>query len=315
MPRAERIAKAADPKLWADAALDGWWRARAEPEPRLAPTWPLDPAELASVRLRWPAEHGWPLAPTWLDPLERGLARWVVLERAELPQPPSRVALAELVVDGKARSIAIDYSDHMPLDEGIADACDLYFKMQHQAEGYGRDNVVPGGYIGRDVYPYLGRLRRLRARRQFRYDVYGRFVVNEAKPLRRRGVELLVAQSTFRYEGGVGLVRFTRSLREAAQARVCVDLPGRGADDYLAVGVCVVAAPPRTRFPVPLEDGVHVAFTRPDLSDLVELCAHYVSDETGRERLAAGAADYFDRYLHREQLAAYYLRTALDRLR
>jgi hypothetical protein len=318
--RTERIAKAASPGLWRDLAIEAWWRARPDASPAVKPTWPLAADELDGVRVRWPAEPGWPLATTWLDPVVRGLARWVKVDHHPIPQPESRVAVTELVVDGRAHRLAIDYSDFMPIDERLADECSLYFKMQYQAEGYGRDNVLPGGYIGRDVYPFLGRLRALRAREAFRFDVYGRFGVNDAKPLRRRGVELLREQTRFAYEGGDRIVRYSRSLREAAQARVCVDLPGRGdlcfrLVDYLAVGACVVAAPQRTRLHVPLVDGEHVAFARPDLSDLVQLCAFYLAGEDARERLGRGAASFFDRYLHRDQLTAYYLRTALDRLR
>jgi hypothetical protein len=320
MVRTQRLKKAADPELWRDVAVESWWRARTGTPPQAPPTWPLDPDELAGVVVRWPSQPGWPLATTWLDPVVRGLAHWVRVELHPIPQPESRVAVAELVVDGAAHRIAVDYSDYMPIDEAIADAVPVYLKMHYQAEGYGRDNVVPGGYIGRDVYPYLGRARALRARRAFHYDVYGRFSVNDAKPLRRRGVALLRRQRDFAYEGGARIVRYSRSLREAAQARVCVDLPGRGdfcfrLVDYLAVGACVVSVQPRTRLHVPLVDRIHVAFARPDLSDLVELCALYLDDEAARERLAAGGAEFFDRYLHRDQLTAYYLRTALDVLR
>lgn len=57
---------------------------------------------------------------------------------------------------------------------------------------------------------------------------------------------------------------------------------------------------------------------RDDLSDLGDVCARLVRDTGEQERLARGARDYFDRYLHRRQLGAYYLSeicNALDRAR
>jgi hypothetical protein len=65
---------------------------------------------------------------------------------------------------------------------------------------------------------------------------------------------------------------------------------------------------------VPLIDGEHVALAREDLSDLVEVCARYVDADGERERLGRQAREFFDRYLHRDQVAAYYLHTCLERL-
>lgn len=74
----------------------------------------------------------------------------------------------------------------------------------------------------------------------------------------------------------------------------------------------MVSVRPRNLLHVPLVDGEHVAFARPDLSDLVELCRYYLEHDEEREAMGRRAREYFDRYLHREQLASYYLSRASD---
>ena len=309
-----RLEKAADPRLWQDIGLEGWWRARPHPDAPREPSWPLDAAALAETCVRWPRRYGWPLADTWLDPIRRGLERWVHVETADIDQPYKSVALVHLVLDGGSHEIALDFSDFMPLEDEAVRRCPLYFKMQHAREGYGHANVVPGGYISRDVYPYLARARSRRDRRDFEHDVYGRFSPN--RPLRRLALEALTSQSAFAYAGGSGIVRYSRSLREAAAAKVCIDLPGRGdfcfrLIDYLAIGSCVVGPAHRTVLHVPLVAGEHLVLVQEDMSDLVDVCAFYVDHDDARERIARQARDLFDRYLHREQIAAYYLHTCL----
>jgi Glycosyl transferases group 1 len=103
---------------------------------------------------------------------------------------------------------------------------------------------------------------------------------------------------------------YTQYLREIAGSRVCTDLPGEGPFtyrlvEYLAVGSCIVAYPHKARLHVPLRDREHIAYTKEDLSDLVELCDYFLRNPLERHRLAANAQSFFDRYLHRDQLAAY----------
>ncbi len=78
--------------------------------------------------------------------------------------------------------------------------------------------------------------------------------------------------------------------------------------DYLAVGACVVRPEPTVRLPINLVDGEHVVYCARDLSDLGDVCAQLVRDDEQRERIARNARDYFDRYLHRDRLGAYYVR-------
>ncbi len=97
-----------------------------------------------------------------------------------------------------------------------------------------------------------------------------------------------------------------------------IDVPGEDPVsyrlvEYMAVGACIVAYPHKARLHVPLVDREHLAYTKEDLSDLVELCAHYLDHPEERERLVANSRAYFDKYLHRDQLSAYHLHEVLAR--
>jgi spore maturation protein CgeB len=59
---------------------------------------------------------------------------------------------------------------------------------------------------------------------------------------------------------------------------------------------------------------MHYVAVKDDLSDLVDVCRYYLSREAERAEIARSGRDFFDRYLHCDQLAAYYLRTVMDRL-
>ncbi|HWP35158.1 MAG TPA: glycosyltransferase [Thermodesulfobacteriota bacterium] len=285
----------------------------------MPPTWPLDPARLRGVRVRWPAVYEWPPARLWVEPIRQGLARHVPVEPAPVAQPYKGIVLFELVAGGRLLDVAIDYADHPRVDERCVQRVGLYFKMQYLADGYRWPHVLPGGYVPRSprLYRYLPRLRALRDRRPPRLDVYGRFGVQFAGDLRRRVVERLAADPRFRYGGGLGLVRYSRSLREAARAKVCIDLPGKGdlcfrLIEYLAIGACVIGPPHRTRLHVPLTAGTHLVYARADLADLTDLCVRYLERDDLRERLYRASREFFDRYLHRDQLAAYYLHCGLE---
>jgi hypothetical protein len=67
-------------------------------------------------------------------------------------------------------------------------------------------------------------------------------------------------------------------------------------------------------FHVPLVDGKHIIFAKPDLSNLTNLCEQYLHNFEERERIANNARDFFDQYLHRDQIAAYYLNEFLNRV-
>ena len=152
--------------------------------------WEVSTDELKDVSVRWPSAYQWPTARLWVDSLLYGLRKRVRVEFAPLAQPYRGTVIFQFVVRGKAHDVAIDYSDYPEINEESAGRCAVYFKMQHQREGYGRENVLPGGYVcdGRKIYLHLARLRRLRDRREFDFDVYGRFSTEFAGETRRRAV-------------------------------------------------------------------------------------------------------------------------------
>jgi hypothetical protein len=219
-------------------------------------------------------------------------------------------------MDGVMRLIAIDKSDHQRVDPADAAEVDLYFKMQYHREGYGLPNVVPGGYVPRslELYRYLRLLRARRNRHFFTQDVYGRFGPDFALDKRSKAIDLLRRQTAFRYTGGLSKVRYSQYLHEIARSKVCIDLPGNGPFcfrffDYMAVGACIIAYPHEAQLPIPLVDGTHIVYMREDMSDLRDLCMYYLENNAERERLCRNAQLYFDRHLHFESLASYYLST------
>ena len=284
--------------------------------------WRIDPDELSDVMIRWPATYQWPTARIWVDTLLYGFKNRARVEFADLPQPYRGTVIFQFVVNGRAHDVAIDYSDYAEVNLESVARCALYFKMQHSRAGYEHENVLPGGYVcgGRKIYLHLSRLRRLREAQQFQFDVYGRFSTEFAAETRRRAVELLSEQTKFRFEGGLKKVRYLDFLKEVARAKICIDLPGEGdlcfrLINYLAVGACIVGPPPRASLHAPLVDRFHVAYTKPDLSDLVEVCSYYLENDEAREEMSRNSRRFFDEYLHKDNLTAYYLRSCLDRLK
>jgi glycosyl transferase family 1 len=309
---AHKLRVAATPATWSDLGTNLSLRAHGRYVGRQDLSWPVSPDALRGIELSWPDRYPWAPQAQWLEPLHAGLSQFVPIERVRLQQPRSKgIVLLRLRVGGESHPIAVDYSDYPPIDEELARAVPLYFKMQHRRGGYGIPSVRPGGYpASARLYSLLGGARRIRAATRPRPVVYGRFTPNN--DVRRRAVGLLEAQTRFPVEGGLGLRRYGRFLAESAHAAVCLDLPGRGPlcfrlIDYLAVGCCVVTLEPEASLHVPLEDGVQLAYVSPDLSNLVDVCEGLLADAERRARMRTAAADFFDRYLESRQLASYYL--------
>jgi hypothetical protein len=238
---------------------------------------------------------------------------------ADIDQPFERVLIAHLVIGGRTHRIAIDYSDSPELSPAAAASTSLFFKLQHKREGYGLDNVLPGGFVPNSerLYAYLPLVRRSRAARRFTFDAYGSFSAGYASRIRAQAIDALTTQRQFAFGGGWTVVRYSGFLSRVAHSKVCIDLPGNGPFcfrliDYLAVGSCIVGPPHGTVLHVPLVDGEHVVYTEPSLSNLVELTAELVADEPRRERLAHNARNFFDRFLDARQLTAYYLAKSLE---
>ncbi len=286
------------------------------------PDWALSPSDLRSMVVRWPAKYEWDPARDWVNILLQGFKEHLKVEIvSDIPQPYLGTVVFQLARNGKVYDVAIGYSDYMPIDENCAKQCDLYFKMQYLRGGYGDPKVIPGGYVpeGSKIYFQIPKLRKLRDQKNYLYDVYGRFGLNAAREIRERAINILNKQDQFQFEGGMKAVSYTEFLREVAQSKICIDLPGQGdfcfrLINYMAVGACIVAYPHGTDLQVPLINGKHLVYCKPDYSDLVDICQYYLEHDEEREAMAMNSRKFFDLYLHKDNLVRYYLRMMVDRL-
>jgi len=296
------------PATWKALATDTVWHARALHDSQ------TEANHIATaVRVGWPRSYQHRNAGAAVRPLLQGFRGLAPVECKPIPQPYEGIVLFDVEHYGTVAQVAIDYFDATELNARCLSHVSLYFKFQYRRGGYGRPDVVPGGYVEPKafLYRHTPRLRQLRSREP-RCDVFGRFGLRYGADVRRDAITRLSQQRRFGYAGGTRLVPYGQALREAARAKVVVDLPGNGPFcyrlvDYLAIGCCIVAYPHRTTLPVPLEPGRHLCYVREDLADLVDVCASLVLDDDRRDTIGRNAACYFDDHLHYHQLAKYYL--------
>lgn len=301
---------------WLELAIEAYWKNGFRTLQQPVTTYPLNPERLSQVTVHWPAKYEWKHTARWLDPLIDGFRRYVRVKKKEIPQVP-KIILTEFLYRGRIYPIVIDQSDYLDsINEEWAARSLLYFKMQYASEGYSVNTILPGGFVPHDgslyhYLPYLREIREKKEKKSYRYDVYSRFSFEFAKDTRKK-IDTIISCQDFKRGGGPSLVRYSQFLREVAQSKICIDVPGN-ADvccrlvDYLAVGACIIGLKPRTVFQEPLIDRKHIVFAKPDLSDLVSLCKYYLEHQLERDQIAQNARDFFDKYLHRDQIAAYYL--------
>lgn len=282
-------------------------------------------AELEGVSIRWPAVLQKAEWHTWVEPLYYGLRARVPVVVQEVAQELRGTVVIELCRGNRSYRVGLNTSDYPNLvhvkGNGGASPLSLEFKMQFRTGGYGVANIVPGGYVSDTVLVdwYARGPSRLRREQRFAYDVYGRFGLEFATEIRARAIGTLRSQSRVQFYGGDTKVSFREFLGEIARSRVCIDLPGNGPFcfrlvNYLAVGACVISPPHGLSMPVPLIDRTHIVYTRPDMSDLIDLCEQYVEDNDAREAIVEASRSYYRRNLYWRSLSDYYLRTMLDKL-
>jgi hypothetical protein len=241
---------------WQSLARDAAWRARYPAfESPVAATWALPHDSSGDVRVRWPEKYRWDPTWVWVETIRQGLALKVPVSVEDVPQRHHGHVIFEVVFGDRTVEGVIDWRDSHGIIEEVAEVSPVLFKMQYREDGYGRENVVPGGFTPGNpkLYRYLIALRRRQdaARRE---GVYARFSPNSE--VRTKATDALRRQDRFRYVSG-GLQPYTTYLHESAGAAICIDLPGRGdlcfrLVDYLAMGVCIVRPKGETRLHVPL---------------------------------------------------------------
>jgi hypothetical protein len=315
-----RLAQAGRWSTIQSLVLEARWRLRrpppGPPEPPLRSRRPLP-----ALRVVWPEQYGWPPQASWVEPIRLGLEPLVEVRREQLVAREHGVVPFRVESGRRQLSVALNYGDDPVLDPTLLSIYDLVFKMQYLQEGYGSERVVPGGFVpnGLVLYRYLPHLRALRDRGRRTADAYGRFDLRKSIEIRRHAVRLLQEQRSFRYRGGFRRVRYAKGLAEAAQARVCIDLPGLGPlcfrlVDNLAIGVPIVSPAHACRLHVPLVPGVHIAYCEPDVGDLVDVVEDVLADPGRADALAREARAFFDRHLHYRALGDYYLATCIEHL-
>lgn len=283
--------------------------------------WAVDRVALSGTRIHWPARLGWWHAWSWVEPIYYGFRARVPVKVVDIPQRLRGTVVFELIHNRSIYRVGVNCADdpeRVHANKGNS-GIDLEFKMQYRNGGYGERKVVPGGYVGNSMLVdwYARAPKRVRDRQEFRWDVYGRFGTSFATEVRSKAVEMLKSQKHIQFFGGLRTVNFRTFLSEIARSRVCIDLPGNGPFcfrlvNYLAVGACVVSVPHATTMPVPLVDRKHIVYTRPDMSDMVELCERYANDEVARESIMRAGREYYLKNLYWRSLGDYYLRTMLE---
>lgn len=293
-------------------------------QPAVDCPWKVDKEEIDAVEIHWPRKLEWKYAMGWVEPLFHGFRARVPVRLVDLPRENLEgTTVIEFRRSGRTYRVALNCSDY-PEVVHIADAraaLDLEFKMQFRNGGYGDQRIVPGGFVANSMLIdwYVGGRRRERDRQNFDWDVYGRFGREFATEVRAKAVNMLEGQRRFHFYGGLRKVSFSKFLGEIARSRVCIDLPGNGPFcfrlvNYLAVGACIVSPPHAAIMPVPLVDRRHIVYTKPDMSDMIDLCDQYVNDAPAREAIVKHSREYYRQHLYWRSLSDYYLRTMLDRL-
>jgi hypothetical protein len=294
------------------------YRLRARPV--LTPTtWPLREDDRRRIVVNWPTTYEWPGAAPIVSAIKAGLEGIGVIRLAPVPQPYKSVVMLECLVDGRSFNVALDYYDKADfISESALAQSHLYFKCQYASAGYSDNRIIPGGYpvTFAVFYKYLDVLRtNVGATKSI--DIVGRFGYSFQRELRSRAVALLSDQEGLNYRGAGGKVRYSSFLREIATSRLALHLPGNGpfthrVAEFLGLGTCMLSLRFPVELQVPLEPGVHYVEIADDLGDLVEKTRYYLDHHEERERIAVAGRDFFDQYLHCDQLAGYHLRCILD---
>jgi hypothetical protein len=286
-----------------------------------SPTWSLSREELSTISVVWPRSYEWNGVAVIVETIKDALQRAGVLREENTPQIHRGVVMLGCTIAGSWHNVVLDYHDyHNDINQHALERCSLYIKAQYRSGGYGDARIVPGGYtvMSRRYYRYYLPFRHYGNRRRD-FNIVGRFGYAFQETIRRRAVEILSADPSLGFVGGGAKVRYCRFMRECANAKLSLHMPGNGPFTYrvvefLGLGSCMVSLRFATELHVPLLPGVHYVEVADDLSDLADKVRFYLRHDKERTRIASAGREYFDRYLHADHVAAYYLHTMLARL-
>ncbi len=215
------------------------------------------------------------------------------------PQLPS--SLPVILVDGGDQpEVGGDFlrtgSRHSMSDLEKIRPFDLIFKREYLDQHKNNSRLVSFPMsMNMDCLPRAENLKK-------KYDVS--FWAVESDPIRTRALTLLQTQFDCQSNGTTLNQTFRKYARkgqfylaELARCKVVLNVRGVGWDtlrywECPAMGVFMVTQKPRILIPNDFQNNVHVVHCKDDLSDLVEICQHYLTHETERETIARAAHEH-----------------------
>lgn len=198
---------------------------------------------------------------------------------------------------------------------------DLYFTIQYEKDFKKYKNVYQINQVAykSDIYiPLLSKLRAVKDKMQYKYDVVGLFkatsAIKQQMRLRYRAVELSLKQS---WKNLVSFIPGKRSVKKEmnphgklpfkeywlaqSQSKICLSMQGAGYHcfrdtEVLGIGACLLVVK-SDKFPrIGNSENCYIE-VKEDLSDLVDVVNYYLKHNEEREKIASNGRDYFDRYL------------------
>jgi len=150
----------------------------------------------------------------------------------------------------------------------------------------------------------------------FKYDVS--FWAVESYPIRTEALALLENKFDCKSNGTGRNQKFSRYkrkgpyyLKELASCKIILNFRGGGWDtlrywEVPAVGRLMITQRPGILIPNDFIDGKHVIHCKEGLTDLIDLCAYYLKNETKREEIAQNGALHLKKY-HTDVMRTRYI--------